>query len=175
MLLSGTAALGADIRGTWMIEDEVAVEIADCAGGSLCGRIVWLKTPHDAAGQLKRDLMNPDAALRKHLVCGLTVIEGLTPAGPAKWEAGSFYDPRDGAIQHRDGARVRRCSGRARLSRAADLRQEPDSAPGARSQEGLVLIVGTGYGRHPRVGGAPVSYRMDAPRLNQRSNPRRLL
>lgn len=97
MLLSGTAALGADIQGTWMIEDEVAVEIADCAGGSLCGRIVWLKTPRDAAGLLKRDLMNPDAALRKHLVCGLTVIEGLTPAGPAIWEAGSFYDPRDGA------------------------------------------------------------------------------
>jgi uncharacterized protein (DUF2147 family) len=96
MLLSRTAAFGAEIRGVWMIEDEVAVEIVECAGGSLCARIVWLKTPRDAAGQPKRDQMNPDAALRKRFVCGLTVLEGLQPAGPARWEAGSLYDPRDG-------------------------------------------------------------------------------
>jgi uncharacterized protein (DUF2147 family) len=96
MLLSRTAAFGADIQGVWMIEGEVAVAIAECAGDSLCGRIVWLKAPRDAAGQPKRDQMNPDAALRKRLVCGLTVLEGLRPAGPARWEAGSFYDPRDG-------------------------------------------------------------------------------
>lgn len=49
MLLSRTAAFGADIQGVWMIEDEVAIEIAECAGDSLCGRIVWLKAPRDAA------------------------------------------------------------------------------------------------------------------------------
>ena len=41
--------------------------------------------------------MNPDATLRVHLICGLTVIEGLRPDGPARWEVGSLYDPRDGA------------------------------------------------------------------------------
>src|SRR5688572_17574564 len=85
LLLSGTAASGADIQGVWMIEDEVAVEVAACTGGALCGRVVWLKVPLDAAGQLKRDHMNPDATRRVHLVCGLTVIEGLRPEGPAKW------------------------------------------------------------------------------------------
>lgn len=74
----------------------MAVEIGECAGGSLCGRIVWLKTPRDAAGQPKHDRMNPDATLRKRLVCGLTVLHGLRPAGPGIWEAGSLYDPRDG-------------------------------------------------------------------------------
>ncbi len=90
-------AFGADIQGVWMMGEEVAVEIAACAGNSLCGRVVWLKTPRDAAGQLQRDHMNPDATLRIHLICGLTVIEGLRPGGPARWEVGSLYDPRDGA------------------------------------------------------------------------------
>lgn len=96
MLLSRTATFGADIHGVWMIEGEVAVEVAECTGGSLCRRLVWLKTPCDAAGQPKRDQMNPDALLCKRLVCDLTVLEGRRPAGPARWEAKSFYDPCDG-------------------------------------------------------------------------------
>ena len=96
LLLSFTAAFGADIQGVWMIEDEVAVEIGECAGGSLCGRIVWLKTPLDAQGQSKRDQMNPEIELRKRLVCGLMVLDGLRQAGPSEWAAGALYDPRDG-------------------------------------------------------------------------------
>lgn len=38
----------------------------------------------------------PGRCVTQRLVCGLTVFEGLRPAGPARWEAGSFYDPRDG-------------------------------------------------------------------------------
>jgi hypothetical protein len=34
-----------------MIEDEVALAVADCGGGSLCGRVVWLRTPRDEAGR----------------------------------------------------------------------------------------------------------------------------
>jgi uncharacterized protein (DUF2147 family) len=81
-----------------MIEDEVALAIAGCGEGSLCGRIVWLRTPRDEAGSPKRDGMNPDAALRDRPLCGLTVLDGLLPVpdDPARWNAGSFYDPRDG-------------------------------------------------------------------------------
>ena len=96
----GRAAPVPDHRahGVWMIEDEVAITVADCGGGSLCGRIVWLRTPRDDAGRPRRDEMNPDAALRERPLCGLTVLDGLLPVPdePDKWNAGSFYDPRNG-------------------------------------------------------------------------------
>lgn len=94
------AAPAADHRahGIWMIEDEVAIDVADCGGASLCGRIVWLRDARDDAGRPKRDEKNPDAALRDRPLCGLMVLEGLLPVPdePGKWDAGSFYDPRNG-------------------------------------------------------------------------------
>lgn len=89
--------LGDDIRGVWMIMEEVAVEVAECdSDGRLCGRIVWLQAPRDAAGQPKRDEMNPLEALQTRPLCGLTVLQGLRPTGPYSWGGGTFYDPRDG-------------------------------------------------------------------------------
>jgi uncharacterized protein (DUF2147 family) len=88
-------AASPDVSGIWMIEDEVAVESYDC-GGLLCARIAWLVRPRDAAGQPRRDVKNPDKALRQRTLCGLTVIKGLRRTGPERWEGGSFYDPRDG-------------------------------------------------------------------------------
>ena len=94
------AASAADgpVLGVWMIEDEVAIAVADCRAGSLCGRIAWLRTPRDDAGRPKRDERNPDAALRDRPLCGLTVLDGLLPVPdePGEWSAGSFYDPREG-------------------------------------------------------------------------------
>jgi uncharacterized protein (DUF2147 family) len=92
------AADDPQVQGVWMIEDEVALAVADCGGGSLCGRVVWLRTPRDDAGRPKRDAMNPDAALRERPLCGVTVLDGLLPVPdePGRWSAGSFYDPRDG-------------------------------------------------------------------------------
>ena len=93
------AASAADPHGIWMIEDEVALAVAPCGDGdALCGRVVWLRTPRDDAGRPKRDAMNPDAALRDRPLCGLTVLDGLlpVPGKPGRWDAGSFYDPRNG-------------------------------------------------------------------------------
>jgi uncharacterized protein (DUF2147 family) len=81
--------------GVWMIENEVALEILDC-NGLLCGRIVYLRIPRDETGQLKREQENPRAGLRPRLMCGMTVLEDLRPAGPDNWDLGRFYDPRDG-------------------------------------------------------------------------------
>ena len=94
----GLAAPSADPQGVWMIEDEVALAVARCGAGALCGRVVWLRTPRDEAGRPKRDAMNPDAALRDRPLCGLTVLDGLlpVPGKPGRWDAGSFYDPRTG-------------------------------------------------------------------------------
>jgi uncharacterized protein (DUF2147 family) len=81
--------------GVWMIENEVALEIFDC-NGLLCGRIVYLRIPRDDTGELKREQENPRAGLRPRLMCGMTVLEDLRPAGPDNWDQGRFYDPRNG-------------------------------------------------------------------------------
>ena len=81
--------------GVWLMPLKVAVQIFDCAG-RLCGRIVWLRRPRDAAGRLVHDKKNPDPALRQRPLCGQTVIWGLQPAGPDRWKNGWLYNPDDG-------------------------------------------------------------------------------
>ena len=56
----------------------------------------WLRRPRDQAGQLDRDLKNPDPALRQPLLGGLTVFWAIRPAGPNEWTGGGFYNPEDG-------------------------------------------------------------------------------
>jgi uncharacterized protein (DUF2147 family) len=82
-------------QGIWLIDGKVAVQIFDCSS-RLCGRIVWLRAPRDAAGDLHTDNKNPDLALRSRLVCGLTILEGLQASGPGRWKNGRFYNPEDG-------------------------------------------------------------------------------
>ena len=65
-------------------------------GGLLCGRIVWLQHPRDQAGQLVRDLENPDPASRQRPLCGQTILWGLQPADIDHWENGWLYNPDDG-------------------------------------------------------------------------------
>ena len=82
-------------QGVWLIEGKAAVQIYGC-DGLLCGRVVWLQIPRDPQGQLGRDTKNPDPALRQRLLCGLTIIWGVQPAGPDRWQGGWFYNPDDG-------------------------------------------------------------------------------
>ena len=82
-------------EGVWLIKGKAAVQIFDCKS-LLCGRILWLQAPHDSQGQLKRDMRNPDPALRQRELCGLTVIWGLRSSGPNHWDDGWFYYPASG-------------------------------------------------------------------------------
>jgi uncharacterized protein (DUF2147 family) len=82
-------------QGVWLIKGHAAVQIFDC-NGLLCGRLLWLKAPHDSQGQLKRDKRNPDSALRQRELCGLTVIWDLRSTGPNHWDDGRFYYPDSG-------------------------------------------------------------------------------
>ncbi|HET6605280.1 MAG TPA: DUF2147 domain-containing protein [Rhodopila sp.] len=82
-------------EGLWFVPPDAAVQIFDCEA-LLCGRIVWMLHWRDAAGQIQRDDKNPDAASRSRLLCGLTILWGLRPSGPGRWEGGSFYNPHDG-------------------------------------------------------------------------------
>ncbi len=82
-------------QGFWLIDKRAAVQIYDCAG-LMCGRIVWLVVPRNAAGALDLDKNNPDPQLRRRRLCGLTILSGLEPVGPDRWRSGTFYNPDDG-------------------------------------------------------------------------------
>jgi uncharacterized protein (DUF2147 family) len=89
-------AFAAAPQGVWIIEGGVAaIELLPC-GDQLCGRIVGLQNPVDAAGNARRDRYNPIAAKREALMCGLVVMQGFVPAGAGSWEGGSIYNPLDG-------------------------------------------------------------------------------
>jgi len=82
--------------GVWLIDGTgAAVQIFDC-NGLLCGRVIWLEKARDTAGRLARDDKNPDPIFRQRPPCGLTVIQGLEPAGLGHWNSGSLYNPEDG-------------------------------------------------------------------------------
>jgi uncharacterized protein (DUF2147 family) len=82
-------------EGVWLVDGKAAVQLFDC-NSLLCGRLLWLQTPRDSQGQLKRDKRNPDPALRHRQLCGLTVIRDLRSNGPNHWDDGWFYYPDSG-------------------------------------------------------------------------------
>jgi hypothetical protein len=91
-----SAAVSAIVpEGAWFIDGVAAVQIFDCSG-ELSGRIIWLRTARDTAGRLVRDNKNPEPASRHRPLCGLTILQGLQPAGLDHWNSGSLYNPEDG-------------------------------------------------------------------------------
>jgi uncharacterized protein (DUF2147 family) len=82
-------------EGVWLMDNKVAFQIFDCAG-LVCGRIVWLAKPRNAAGVLDQDKNNPDPALRGRPLCGLTMLWNLHPDGLNRWRDGWLYNPNDG-------------------------------------------------------------------------------
>jgi uncharacterized protein (DUF2147 family) len=102
----GTAASAMVPDGAWFIDGTGgAVQIFDC-DGLLCGRIIWLWTARDIAGRPASDKKNPDPAFRQRLLCGLTILQGLQPAGLDHWNSGSLYNPDDG-VTYRVSAELR--------------------------------------------------------------------
>lgn len=87
-----------DPRGIWVDhKQKVAVRIEICED-SLCGRIVWLKNPRERDGRLKRDGLNPDAAMRNRPLCGLGILRGFRLVTAGTWADGEIYNPNDGHI-----------------------------------------------------------------------------
>jgi uncharacterized protein (DUF2147 family) len=76
-LLSGGNAIGATVEGTWIVKDDVALNIFEC-GDRFCARIVWIK----------------DAA-RRATQCGRTIAWGLQSKAGNQWDGGSILDPDD--------------------------------------------------------------------------------
>lgn len=72
-----------------------AVEIARCAD-RLCGYIVWLRSPLNAAGQPLRDIYNPEPGQQRRPICGIQVLGDLQVQPDGAWDNGWVYDPKVG-------------------------------------------------------------------------------
>ena len=105
---------GTDATGLWLVKDRHGViAIERCAGGALCGRLVWFVPGPEDIGKPAVDGHNPDPALRGRALCGLVMMGGFKPAGPREWEDGWIYDPESGKTY---SARMRlESDGRLRL------------------------------------------------------------
>jgi len=92
----GRTAAAADAFGTWLTGDkEGQVRIVNC-GGALCGNLVWLKEPNDAAtGRPKTDKHNADASKQSRPLLGVPVVLAMKPSGPGQW-SGEVYNAEDG-------------------------------------------------------------------------------
>jgi uncharacterized protein (DUF2147 family) len=94
-------AQAADPTGTWLNEDKDGIiQIADCGvqakaapTGALCGVVVWMKNPIDAAtGKPQADRNNVDPAKRSLPIMGMQVISQMLPSRTAgRWD-GRVYD-----------------------------------------------------------------------------------
>jgi len=84
-----------DPRGLWLTEaGDAKVHVTKC-GEALCGTIVWLKTPIDSTtGKPQVDDKNPNPALAKRPIIGLSLFLNMKPSGD-HW-SGRIYKADDG-------------------------------------------------------------------------------
>ena len=82
--------------GIWLTQaGDAKIRISRCGAG-ICGVIVWLKEPIDpATGKPQVDDKNPNPALAKRPIIGLSLFSGMRPAGPNRW-SGQIYNADDG-------------------------------------------------------------------------------
>lgn len=86
---------GDRILGTWLTDDERAkIEIFK-KDEKYYGKIVWLKTPRDASGNLHKDTKNPDKKMRDQPILGITLVSDFV-FERGKWTDGKIYDPDNG-------------------------------------------------------------------------------
>jgi uncharacterized protein (DUF2147 family) len=104
--------------GIWLTQaGDARVRVSKCGGG-LCGVIVGLKDPIDpATGKPQVDDKNPNPALARRPMIGLSLFSGMRPAGPNKW-SGQIYNADDGksyeshiSVYGPDTLRVEGCVG----------------------------------------------------------------
>ncbi len=96
LAFGATAGFAAGPAGMWsMASGKVTVKVSSCSG-NLCARIVALKEPISKIdGKPKVDRENPNPALQKRPLIGLSILIGMKPAGQGLWK-GAIYNPDDG-------------------------------------------------------------------------------
>jgi uncharacterized protein (DUF2147 family) len=87
---------GGGSDGIWLTQaGDAKVRVSKCGGG-ICGVVIWLKEPIDpATGKPQIDDKNPNPALAKRPIIGLSLFAGMRTAGPNKW-SGRIYNADDG-------------------------------------------------------------------------------
>ena len=90
------AQVGGEASGVWLTQaGDAKVKVTKCGGG-ICGAIVWLRQPIDAAtAKPALDDKNPNPTLAKRPMMGLPLFSGMQPSGPNKW-SGQIYNADDG-------------------------------------------------------------------------------
>jgi uncharacterized protein (DUF2147 family) len=85
-----------ELTGIWLNDTRRgAVQLFKC-GGSICGKIVWLKQPLGKDNKPVRDKLNPQPTRRDRPICGLGIIWQLRPQPDGSWGEGRIYDPKVG-------------------------------------------------------------------------------
>jgi uncharacterized protein (DUF2147 family) len=93
-----SVAFAASPVGLWYAEGGAAeVQIVPCSN-TLCGRVVWLRSPLGEDGCELHDDKNPDLNSRNKPIVGLEVLSGLKQADDdgSVWTGGTIYDPATG-------------------------------------------------------------------------------
>ena len=112
------AQAGGEVTGIWLTQaGDARVRVSKCGAG-ICGVIVWLRDPINAAtGQPEVDDKNPNPALARRPMIGLRLFSGMRPVGPNKW-SGQIYNADDGntyassiSVAGPDSLRVEGCVG----------------------------------------------------------------
>jgi len=82
--------------GIWMTQaGDAKIRVSRCGAG-ICGVVVWLKDPIDpATGKRQVDDKNPNPALAKRPIIGLSLFSAMRSAGPNRW-SGRIYNADDG-------------------------------------------------------------------------------
>lgn len=89
----GAAQAAEPIEGRWVTAEKDAVIVIKPCGRVICGTIDrFLVPPPDGLDQ--RDVNNPDAALRKRKLLGMSILSGFTEDSDL-WR-GRIYDPKSG-------------------------------------------------------------------------------
>jgi uncharacterized protein (DUF2147 family) len=83
-------------EGIWLTQaGDAKVRVGRCGAG-ICGVVVWLKEPIDPqTGKPQVDDKNPNPALARRPIIGLSLFSGMRPSGPNRW-SGQIYNADDG-------------------------------------------------------------------------------
>lgn len=114
----GKAQVHGGPDGIWLTQaGDARIRVSRC-GAVLCAVIIWLKEPIDPmTGKPQIDDKNPNPALAKRPIIGLSLFSTMRPTGPNQW-TGQIYNADDGktyaskvSVTGPDGLRVEGCVG----------------------------------------------------------------
>ncbi len=95
-LYSQKSTDGDAITGRWIDEKGLSVTKIFKNKDIFEGKIIWLKNPYDANGNVLRDSKNEDKNLRSRLINGMKILTDVSYKGDGKWDDGKLYIPKLG-------------------------------------------------------------------------------